>query len=196
MKSVLILFLLMVSLSPAMGQTPAATLADSLVAAALERTEHLVTYDGSYQRLAYPAGDVADNRGVCTDLIIRSFRTLGIDLQKEVHEDMVADFSAYPNLWQLTRPDSNIDHRRVPNLQCWFKRNRAELPVTQNPEDYLPGDIVTWMLPGNLPHIGIAGIKKSADGKRPLVIHNVGRGPRQEDFLFDFPITGHYRFRR
>ncbi len=173
-----------------------ATFADSLVSAALERTQHQVVYDGAYQSIAYPDGDVADDRGVCTDLIIRSFRALGIDLQKLVHEDMLNDFAAYPNLWNLNHPDANIDHRRVPNLQMYFKRRNLEIPATTNPEDYEPGDLVTWMLPGNLPHIGIVARKKSTDEVRPLVIHNVGQGPRQEDFLLDFPITGHYRYQR
>ncbi|MCP4291881.1 MAG: DUF1287 domain-containing protein [bacterium] len=173
---------------------PEATFADSLVSAAEERTQHSVVYDGAYQSLDYPGGDVADNRGVCTDVIIRSYRALGIDLQKLVHEDMVAHFSAYPNLWNMIRPDSNIDHRRVPNLQMFFQREGAELEVTNRAADYLPGDLVTWMLPGNLPHIGIVGRRISEDGQRHLVIHNVGRGPRQEDFLFEYDITGHYRW--
>jgi uncharacterized protein len=195
-KLLSVLFCLLVSAGFSFSQTPEASFADSLIAAAVERTEHQVLYDGSYQRLAYPGGDVADNRGVCTDVIIRSYRVLGIDLQKEVHEDMVANFSAYPNLWQLSRADANIDHRRVPNLQRYFERQGSELPVTDLGSDYQPGDLVTWMLPGNLPHIGIVGQKKSTDGKRRLVIHNVGRGPMQEDFLFEHPITGHFRYLR
>ncbi len=189
-----VLFCLLFSAGFSFSQTPEATFADSLIAAAVERTEHHVVYDGSYQRLDYPGGDVAEGRGVCTDVIIRSYRVLGIDLQKEVHEDMAANFSAYPNLWQLSRADANIDHRRVPNLQRFFERQDSELPVTNLGSDYQPGDLVTWMLPGNLPHIGIVGQKKSGDGQRRLVIHNVGRGPRQEDFLFTYPITGHYRY--
>lgn len=193
--SISLLFMI-ISAPPSLCQSPSPTFADSLVTAAMERTTHSVTYDGSYQRLTYPGGDVAHNRGVCTDVIIRTYRAMGIDLQKEVHEDMLANFTAYPALWNLTTPDSNIDHRRVPNLQQYFERQGANLPITTNGSDYQPGDLVTWMLPGNLPHIGIIGHQKSRDKKRPLVIHNIGRGPRQEDAIFDFPITGHYRFFR
>jgi uncharacterized protein YijF (DUF1287 family) len=165
-----------------------------LVAAALERTGHRVTYDGSYRRIGYPGGDVPDHVGVCTDVVIRSYRALGIDLQRLVHEDMKADFEAYPDLWGLTRPDPNIDHRRVPNLQTYFRRQGAELPVTRDPADYRPGDLVTWMLPRNLPHIGIVVDRRSDDGERFLVVHNIGAGPKIEDLLLEFPITGHYRY--
>lgn len=167
-----------------------------LVKAAMERTTHDIRYDGSYYRLNYPNGDVPANIGVCTDVIIRSYRTLNIDLQKRVHEDMQGNFSHYPSkrIWGLTRPDSNIDHRRVPNLQAFFKRNGTELPVNQNGDTYKAGDIVTWMLPGNLPHIGIVVDQKSPDKKRPLIVHNIGAGPVLEDMLFDYPITGHYRY--
>lgn len=196
MKLVHILIILMVLAGASFAQQQALTFADSLISAAKERTRHHVVYDGSYQSLSYPEGDVADDRGVCTDLIIRSYRALGIDLQKEVHEDMVANFSDYPSLWQLSGPDANIDHRRVPNLQRFFERSGSDLPVTAAAADYQPGDLVTWMLPGNLPHIGIVGHRKSRDEQRHLIIHNVGRGPRQEDFLYEYPITGHYRFHR
>lgn len=192
----LIHFFLTISTGLCFSQTPVPTFADSLIQAAEERTTHHVLYDGSYQSIVYPGGDVADDRGVCTDLVIRSFRALGIDLQKEVHEDMVKNFSAYPALWRLSGPDANIDHRRVPNLQKYFDRQGAKLAVTTSADDYQPGDLVTWMLPGNLPHIGIVGHRKSEDGKRRLIIHNVGRGPRQEDFLFNYPVTGHFRFLR
>ena len=188
------LVFLFISANLSFCQAP--TFTDSLVAAAVERTAHSVIYDGSYHRLAYPGGDVAANRGVCTDVVIRTYRAMGIDLQKEVHEDMLANFGSYPALWDLTKPDPNIDHRRVPNLQQYFERQKAEVTITTNGNDYQPGDLVTWMLPGNLPHIGIIGHQKSKDGKRPLVIHNIGRGPRQEDALFDYTITGHYRFLR
>ncbi|MCW5213054.1 DUF1287 domain-containing protein, partial [Desulfobulbus sp. TB] len=126
-----------------------------LVQAVIERTTHQVTYDGRYLKIAYPGGDVPDTIGVCTDVVIRSYRKIGIDLQKEVHEDMRANFSAYPKNWGLKRPDTNIDHRRVPNLQIFFLRHGKELPVTKNAQDYKAGELVTWMLPGNLPHIGI-----------------------------------------
>jgi uncharacterized protein len=165
-----------------------------LVTAAIERTTHHVTYDGRYQSISYPNGDVPDNIGVCTDVVIRSYRKLGIDFQKDIHEDMKPNFSKYPDTWGLTRPDKNIDHRRVPNLQTLFKRKGMVLGVSTDPSDYVPGDLVTWMLPGNLPHIGIIIDKKSSDNKRPLIVHNVGRGPKIEDALFDYPITGHYRY--
>lgn len=167
---------------------------NKLVQAALERTRHEVVYDGSYFSIAYPGGDVPDNVGVCTDVIIRSYRQLGIDLQADVHEEMTTDFEAFPKNWGLTRPDPNIDHRRVPNLQALFSRKGVVLPVSRNPEDYVAGDLVTWMISGSLPHIGIIVDRRSEDGKRPLVVHNIGRGPRVEDMLFDYPITGHYRY--
>ncbi len=165
-----------------------------LVQAAFERTTHRVFYNGSYLKIAYPGGDVPDNIGVCTDVVIRSYRKIGIDLQKEVHEDMRAHFSAYPKNWGLKRPDTNIDHRRVPNLQVFFRRHGKELAVTKNAQDYKAGELVTWMLPRNLPHIGIVTDKRSADGKRPLIVHNIGRGPKLEDMLFGYSITGHYSY--
>lgn len=154
-----------------------------------------VRYVADYVSIAYPNGDVPANTGVCTDVVIRAYRKLDIDLQKEVHEDMKKRFSVYPKLWGLKTTDRNIDHRRVPNLQVFFKKHGEELPITQNPKDYKAGDIVTWMLPGNLPHIGIVINQKSADGKRPLVVHNIGRGQVAEDVLFKFTITGHYFYK-
>ncbi len=167
-----------------------------LVEAAKERTTHQVTYDGGYRSIDYPNGDVPDNVGVCTDLVIRAFRGAGVDLQRAVHEDMKAHFDRYPSrrIWGLKGTDRNIDHRRVPNLQVWLSRFGERLKVTHNGDDYQPGDLVTWMLPGNLPHIGIVVDRRSADGERPLIVHNIGRGPRMEDRLFDYPITGHYRY--
>jgi uncharacterized protein YijF (DUF1287 family) len=166
-----------------------------LVDAAIERTSHRVAYDGDYRRIPYPGGDVPDDVGVCTDLVVRSYRAVGIDLQRRVHEDMAANFDAYPDNWGLAAPDPNIDHRRVPNLQTFFRRHGTALPVTDGPADYLAGDIVTWMLPGDLPHIGLVTDRVSTDGRRPLIVHNIGRGPQIEDALFDFPVTGHYRYR-
>ena len=162
--------------------------------AALERTTHTVHYDGSYRSIAYPNGDVPANTGVCTDVVIRSYRALGIDLQQQVHEDMKAHFKLYPKNWGLKRTDTNIDHRRVPNLQVFLSRRGQLLEVTHNPGGYRPGDLVTWMLPNNLPHIGIVVDKLSEDGKRPLIVHNIGDGPKLEDRLFEFKITGHYRY--
>ncbi len=170
--------------------------ATRLVEAAKARTTHNVHYDGSYFRIAYPNGDVPAHVGVCTDVVIRAYRQLGIDLQKEIHEDMRADFAAYPSkrIWGLTRPDKNIDHRRVPNLQRFFERHGESLPVSGYGKNYQPGDLVTWKLPGNLPHIGIVVDERSHDGERPLIVHNIGEGPKMEDMLFHYPITGHYRY--
>lgn len=162
--------------------------------AALELTQDKVTYDPAYRSIPYPNGDVPKDKGVCTDVVIRAYRKLGIDLQKEVHEDMKANFSKYPNRWGLTKPDTNIDHRRVPNLEVFFQRKGQKIAVTQNAADYKTGHLVTWMLNGKLPHIGIVSHKKSADGKRPLIVHNVGGGQVLEDCLFSYPIVGHFRY--
>jgi uncharacterized protein len=168
--------------------------AERLSAAAMERLAHQVVYDPEYLRIAYPMGDVPATQGVCTDEVVRAYRTLGIDLQRLVHEDMRANFTVYPRRWGLQRPDTNIDHRRVPNLAVFFARKGKSRPVTQNGSDYKAGDIVTWMLPGNLPHIGIATARRSADGQRPLIVHNIGRGPQLEDMLFNYPVTGRYTY--
>ncbi len=165
-----------------------------LVAAAIERTTHEVRYDGSYRRLNYPHGDVPDNIGVCSDLVIRAYRAVGVDLQRLVHEDMSINFQEYPQSWGLSRPDPNIDHRRVPNLRSFLRRQKAELPISSIGSDYHAGDLVTWMLPGNLPHIGIVAERFSDDGRRPLIVHNIGAGPELQDLLFEYPITGHYRY--
>ena len=146
--------------------------------------------------MGYPGGDVPADLGVCTDVVIRSYRKLGVDLQALVHRDMAANFNAYPSkrIWGLIRPDPNIDHRRVPNLQVFFTRQGKSLPISRNPQDYLPGDLVSWRLPGNLPHIGIVTDKFAADSGNPLIVHNIGAGPRIEDSLFSYDITGHYRY--
>lgn len=179
---------------PASAQDMADGFTQRWVAAAMDRLDHDVTYDGSYRRIDYPNGDVPQHLGVCTDVVIRAYRAVGIDLQQAVHEDMKTHFGAYPKIWGLRRPDTNIDHRRVPNLQVFFARHGTVLPATQSPSDYQPGDLVTWMLPGNLPHIGIVVKRRSADGQRPLIVHNIGGGPALDDVLFDYPITGHYRY--
>ncbi len=167
---------------------------EKLIQAAIERTHHFVIYNGAYTKIKYPNGDVADNIGVCTDVIVRSYRKAGIDLQKNVHEDMQKNFALYPSFWGLKKADSNIDHRRVPNLQTFFTRFGKSFLPSQKSEDYLPGDIVTWMVAGSRPHIGIVVDKKSTDGQRPLIVHNIGWGPKMDDMLFDYPITGHYRY--
>ena len=162
--------------------------------AALQRVGKTVIYDGSYQKIKYPMGDVSDVRGVCTDVVIRSLRKLGVDLQELVHQDMTRNFKFYPKKGNLSRPDSNIDHRRVPNLRRYFERQGLSLTVSDNPDDYKHGDIVSWRLTNNAPHIGIVTSHKSIDGKRPLIVHNVGWGTAVDDFLFAYKITGHYRF--
>lgn len=174
------------------GEPPGFT--QKLLRAAIERTGHMVRYDGSYRIIAYPNGDVPDNVGVCTDEVVRVYRKLGIDLQKDLHEDMKAHFDRYPRLWGLSRPDTNIDHRRVPNLQTLFRRKGIVLEVTDSGDDYRAGDIVTWMLVGRLPHIGIVMDSHSAHGAVPHIFHNIGAGPVIEDILFKYPITGHYRY--
>jgi hypothetical protein len=167
-----------------------------LVAAAEERTHHVVRYDPAYVRIPYPGGDVPSDTGVCTDEVIRSYRVVGVDLQKEVHEDMEENFSAYPRRWRLFsgHPDTNIDHRRVPNLMVFFSRKGETLGLTQRSEDYLPGNIVTWDLGGGAPHIGIVVEQKSAASGRFMIVHNIGQGPKMEDVLFNWKITGHYRY--
>jgi uncharacterized protein YijF (DUF1287 family) len=163
-----------------------------LLAAA--HAQHGVTtrYDGRYVRLDYPGGDVPMDRGVCTDVVIRAYRQVGVDLQQRVHEDMRAHFGRYPAIWGLRTPDRNIDHRRVPNLQRYFERHGTSLPVSSTAADYRAGDLVTWRLPGNLPHIGFVSDRRA--GARPLIVHNVGAGVQIEDVLFAWPITGHYRY--
>ncbi len=169
------------------------TFSTKLAHAALDRTKHTVRYEPAYLKLPYPGGDVPADTGVCTDEVIRSYRALGLDLQKLVHEDMKANFSAYPKNWGLSRPDPNIDHRRVPNLKTFFKRRGASLPVTDKPEDYKPGDLITCTVPPHLPHIAIV-VPAPDGGPRPWIVHNIGSGPQMEDRLFEFPLTGHYRW--
>lgn len=171
----------------------APSFAERLVQAAMERTKLTVRYEPAYVRLDYPNGDVPADTGVCTDEIIRSYRQLGFDLQKLVHEDMKRAFAAYPKIWGLKSTDKNIDHRRVPNLQTFFKRRGAALPVTQNAADYRPGDLITCTVPPHLPHIAIV-VPAPDGGETPWIVHNIGQGPKCENRLFEFPLTGHYRF--
>ncbi|MFT5511052.1 MAG: hypothetical protein ACI89J_004152 [Hyphomicrobiaceae bacterium] len=208
--------------TPASAQQAAATtaarpaFAARLIAAAEARINKTITYDPAYVSLKYPGGDVAPDRGVCSDVVIRAYRALGIDLQQRIHEDMRRKFRAYPARWGLKRPDPNIDHRRVPNLRRFFTRQGQSLPVSIDASAYQPGDLVTWdvakprLLPGTLkfsrptasgrlafartPHIGIVTDKLSPDGKRPLIVHNIGGGTVLEDMLFAYQITGRYRF--
>ncbi|WP_428231376.1 DUF1287 domain-containing protein [Flavobacterium sp.] len=170
--------------------------AGKLSNAAITIIDPSIDYDPAYFSIKYPNGDIPENKGVCTDVVIRSYRKLGIDLQKEVHEDMIAHFSEYHNLkkWGMTKTDTNIDHRRVTNLEVFFERKGEKLAVTQDPKEYKTGEIVTWMINNKLPHIGIVTNKKSRDGKRNLIVHNVGHGQVLEDCLFEYKIVGHYKY--
>ncbi|WP_302015406.1 DUF1287 domain-containing protein [uncultured Akkermansia sp.] len=164
----------------------------ALAAKAREQIGVTVSYNAGYQSIPYPNGDVPKETGVCTDVVIRAMRAFGLDLQKAVHEDMKAHFSKYPNIWGLKTTDRSIDHRRVPNLRTYFSRQGWSLPITKTAADYQPGDLVTWNLADSVPHIGIVSDKKTEEGT-PLIIHNIGSGTREEDCLFRFTITGHYR---
>ena len=169
---------------------------EALNAAANERTHHIMRYEPAYVRIPYPGGDVPADTGVCTDEIIRVYRAVGIDLQKEVHEDMVQNFAAYPNQrrWGLVHTDTNIDHRRVPNLIVFFRRKGIALPITDRAADFSPSDLVTWDLGGGVPHIGIVVNAMSPSSGRYLIVHNIGAGPKMEDVLFNWKITGHFRY--
>ncbi|WP_106794764.1 DUF1287 domain-containing protein [Aquimarina sp. Aq78] len=164
--------------------------------AAIELTKNKVTYDPSYFSIDYPNGDVPGDKGVCTDVVIRAYRTLDIDLQKEVHEDMYINFGLYPKNWGLSKTDKNIDHRRVPNLMKFFSRFGKTKPITNDSKDYLPGDIVCWNLGGGLTHIGLVVNKKSNDQQRYLIVHNIGGGQVLADCLFDYKIIGHYQYEK
>lgn len=189
--------ILLFSLPAAPAVTPliAAPAATPLVAAARSQVGVTLSYDPRYERLAYPGGDVPVERGVCTDVVVRAYRKLGQDLQVLVHEDMKKSWATYQKQgrWQMKGPDRNIDHRRVPNLATFFSRHGSSLPPSKDARDYRAGDIVTWILPGNLTHIGIVSDKATGGGV-PLVIHNIGAGTREEDILFGYAITGHYRW--
>ena len=181
---------------PMISEARATSFEEKLSQAAISIIDPSVKYDPAYFAIKYPNGDVQEDKGVCTDVVIRAYRKLGIDLQKEVHEEMSENFSKYPNLkkWGMTKTDNNIDHRRVPNLEIFFERNGKKLSVTQDPKDYKTGEIVTWLINNKLPHIGIVTSKKSSDGKRNLIVHNVGNGQILQDCLFEYKIVGHYRY--
>jgi uncharacterized protein len=185
--SILFIFLAIISF----GQTD---FFNKLSESAISLTNQKVIYDPKYYSIKYPNGDVPSDRGVCTDVVIRAYRKLGIDLQKEVHEDMKANFSAYPKNWGLKTTDKNIDHRRVPNLMTFFERENAKLNISDKADDYKPGDVVCWNLDGAITHIGIVVDKKSNDGKRNLIVHNIGAGQVLADCLFEYKIIGHYRY--
>lgn len=175
--------------APALGQTD---FGQKLSETAISIVNPEIRYDPTYFSITYPNGDVPADRGVCTDLVIRTYRILGIDLQKEVHEDMKAHFQQYPKIWGLSKPDTNIDHRRVPNLMTFFQRKGEEKPISRNAADFIPGDIVCWDLGSGLTHIGIVVDQRSADRQRNLIVHNIGNGQVLADCLFDFKIIGHY----
>lgn len=163
--------------------------------AAIKLTKDKVTYDPAYFKIPYPMGDVPAGKGVCTDVIIRSYRALGIDLQRNVHEDMMKNFGLYPKDWGRKTPDANIDHRRVYNLMTFFRRKGTVKALQNNPSDYKPGDIICWNLSGNISHIGLVINKRSADQKRYLIVHNIGRGQEISDCLFSWKIIGHYQYK-
>jgi uncharacterized protein YijF (DUF1287 family) len=167
---------------------------EKLSNAALSIINSEIEYTPDYVAIKYPNGDVPAATGVCSDVVIRAYRKLGIDLQKEVHEDMNSNFSKYPTKWNLKKTDTNIDHRRVPNLEVFLARKGEKLSVSNDANDYKTGEIITWMINGKLPHIGIVTHKKSADGKRPMLVHNVGGGQVLEDCLFTYEIVGHYQY--
>lgn len=167
---------------------------DIVIEGAMEQIGKTRVYDGRYVKIGYPNGDVPIERGVCTDVIIRAFRKAGVDLQVLVHEDMKTAFRSYPQIWGLTKPNPNIDHRRVRNLTGFFKRHAKVLKISENGGDYLPGDIVTWILPSGADHIGIVSNRYDKKNKRYLVVHNIGYGTVIEDVLFSYKLTGHFRY--
>lgn len=191
-KAFFALFLLGITFQVEASQDFFHRLADS----AFLLTQNKVKYDPSYYKIPYPNGDVPEDRGVCTDVVIRAYRKMGIDLQKEVHEDMKANFDAYPKHWKQPQTDKNIDHRRVPNLMVFFERKGQKLPITALAKDYQPGEIVCWNLGGGTTHIGIVSHIKSIDGLRYQIIHNIGAGQVLEDCLFSFKIIGHYKYEK
>ena len=196
MRLLLLLLIFSCHTAPTVTETAAANkdFYGKLSDAALSIVDESIEYDSQYTKIPYPNGDVPKSKGVCTDVVIRAYRKLGIDLQKQVHEDMAANFSKYPNIWGLKTTDTNIDHRRVPNLQVFFTTKGEVKPISTKAEDYKPGDIVTWLLWGKLTHIGLVVDKKGIEG-RYQVVHNIGYGQVCEDVLFNYTVTGHYRYK-
>lgn len=186
--------LLAALLAAPLAAQPAGSVAARVVEGAERQVGVTLLYDGSYRRLAYPGGDVPPDRGVCTDVVVRAYRNAGIDLQLLVHEDLVRAPAAYPGTWGTRRPDTNIDHRRVPNLAAFFRRHGTVLPASREASEYRPGDVVTWRLASGLLHVGIVSARLVSG--RPLVIHNIGAGTVFEDVLFANPVTGHFRYPR
>jgi uncharacterized protein YijF (DUF1287 family) len=192
-KIIITFFLFVLFIEIVVGQTG---FYEKLADSTITLTKQKVKYDPTYFKLKYPNGDVPADKGVCTDVVIRAYRKLGIDLQKEVHEDMNENFKIYPQRWGMPGPDKNIDHRRVPNLMTFFKRFGTEKKISNEPKDYQPGDIVCWNLGGGITHIGVVVKNKSTDKKRNLIVHNIGAGQVLEDCLFSFKIIGHYRYQK
>jgi uncharacterized protein len=182
------------ALAEAMQVKADATPLEKVNAGAIEQTTQTTGYDASYVKLNYPNGDVPPNTGVCADVVVRAFRKAAIDLQKELHEDMKKNFAKYPQKWGARKPDTNIDHRRVPNLMTWFDRQGKTQPISKEAKDYLPGDVVAWDLDNGLPHIGMVSKIKVEGTERYAVVHNIGLGARIEDVLFTWKIIGHYRY--
>lgn len=193
MKLIVSFLLLVLAGSATSGQE---TFFNRLADSTYTLTQQTVIYDPQYTKIGYPNGDVPANKGVCTDVIIRAYRKLGIDLQKEVHEDMRGNFKIYPQRWGHSRPDKNIDHRRVPNLMTFFTRHGTVKKVTSDPKDYMPGDIVCWDLGGGITHIGMVINMRSSDNQRYLIVHNIGAGQVAEDMLFEYTIIGHYQYKK
>lgn len=180
----------------ATAETPKPDWSLKPVEAARSQIGVTLLYDPAYVGIAYPGGDVPAERGMCSDVVIRAYRTaFALDLQKLVREDKRANFAAYPKTWGMRRADTNIDHRRVLNLAAYFRRRGAALSVSEDLVDYRPGDLVTQILPGKLPHIAVVSLAMSDEVQgRPLMIHNIGEGVREEDTLSAFERTGHFRF--
>lgn len=190
------IFIMMVVSFLAFQSFGQSTNALKLASAGVQLIQQKVSYDPAYTKISYPNGDVPSNKGVCTDVIIRAYRNaLKVDLQKDVHEDMNANFKLYPKDWGRKTTDANIDHRRVYNLMVFFKRKGIAKPITKVATDYNPGDIVCWNLSGNTSHIGLVINQKSLDGKRYLIVHNIGAGQVIEDVLFSWKIIGHYQYK-
>jgi len=192
-RTIYVVLVFLLTINSTLGQ---ANFYNQLADSAFTLTKQRVQYDPAYFKIAYPNGDIPSNKGVCTDVIIRAYRKLGTDLQKEVHEDMRDNFNKYPKNWGLSRPDRNIDHRRVPNLMTFFARYGTVKKISQKTEDYEPGDIVCWDLGRGVTHIGIVSNRKSTNKQRFLIIHNIGAGQVLEDCLFKFKIIGHYSYKK
>jgi uncharacterized protein len=165
---------------------------EKIAKAAFDLTKSKVKYTSQYYSIPYPNGDVPSDKGVCTDLVIRAYRLIGIDLQKLVHEEMKRNFVLYPTKWKMKSTDTNIDHRRVPNLMVFFERKGKVKKRSTDPKDYVAGDIVCWDLGGGITHIGIVSSNKIK--LTPLIVHNIGNGQVEEDMIFDYRIIGHYSY--